>query len=263
MRYFHDTCKPLLEKLNQSDRIDVEANIDIQSAEHFYTALCAFKKTRLQDTIEAIRKELLKGVAPCIKPDQGLCCSPENMPAADLAAGGWIKFPALGEAPAVAGDVWPTGGVRRASAVAGGDEAVSASIIKFDEQTGKQLTSEKVYATEVAKAKPVVPYKVPWKLWLEQNRELGVAEAEKACAVAALNAVHEKMDIAEARVAIILEERSHYVVAEEDILPGKLVLWPCIPRTAKVFDQSPHALAVKVIAMVMAPVGECAPNRLV
>ena len=69
------------------------------------------------------------------------------------------------------------------------------------------------------------------------------------------------MDIVEAPVAIILEDRSHYVVAEADILPGKLVLWPCIPRTAKVLDQSPHAHAVKVTVMVMAPVGEYAPNR--
>ena len=87
----------------------MEANIDIKSSVHFYTTLCAHKKTRLQDAIDAIRKELLKGVAPYIKPNQGLCCSPENMPAADLADGVWIKFPALGEAPAVAGDVWPTG----------------------------------------------------------------------------------------------------------------------------------------------------------
>ena len=133
--------------------------------------------------------------------------------------------------------------------------------MKFDEHTGEQLTSEKVYATEVAKAKPVVPYKVPWKLWLEQNRELGVAETEKACAVAALNDVHEKMDITEAPVAIIQEERSYYVVAEQDILPGKLVLWPCIPRTAKVFDQSAHAHAVKVTVMVMPSVGDGVPNR--
>ena len=136
-------------------------------------------------------------------------CSLKNMPEAPEFAT-WIAFFAQDPESAVADAIWPpTGGIRRAAESASADAPVAAKIVTFDEKTGKMLTAEKEYPTELSKAKVATPYNVPWKDWLQRSRNLGGAETEKAHAVAALQLLHENMCLDVAPVAIILEGKPY------------------------------------------------------
>ena len=123
-------------------------------------------------------------------------------------------------------------------------------MLKFNEETGDQLTSQVQFPVdaEASKQPPVI---LPWRHWRAHNRNVGEVAADQASAVAVLHGIHSLVDLIDQEVDVMQEDGHISVVARTAISEKTLSLPPCVPRTPKVYDKSEHPYMAHIQVQVL------------
>jgi len=206
-------------------RTKLMANIDVVATDAFYVAEVSHR--RKAQSMKCLKEQLLKSVETYVEP---FGITGDAMKSVDTP---WIDF------KGVAGPV---------ADQPAADTNIAPVVIKFDEKTGKALNGQVDFQT---KATEEVRFKLPWREWLVVNKScgsaaLGVFDADKASAVAAIHAIHENFDVAAQKVDVWQTQKVVRVVATEECVPQTIMLPPCVPKQSRVYEKSDHPHAVKI-----------------
>ena len=231
LRFFHVECQPSFAKLKPQLRNTVMANVDIAAADAYYNARTVGKKKSIAD-VDAI---LLLAVT---KYAEELSLAGE---ARQSTTSPWVKF-----IPSIAA---------KAAAVAA---APHLRVQTYNEATGAPQNSQ----VEFHVAHTVdVTHVVPWREWLKNNVGMGAMEADKAAAVAVLQALHSRYPVLDQNIEVMTRGKWMGTVAMQKqggmkdcpIQKGDIILPPCVPRRSQVFEKSTHPSAVEVTVQVLRP----------
>ena len=80
---------------------------------------------------------------------------------------------------------------------------------------------------------------------------MGVVDAEKATAVAALHNIHESWDILGQNIEIWSSANHHYVATTAKVNARSIYLPPCIPKQSVLYKRSDHPFAVEIVVKTM------------
>jgi hypothetical protein len=228
LRFFHGSCKSLVDKLKPHSRIQLLGNIDIAATEAFYGA----KNAKLKE-VQKIEEILLTGTKKYMV-QLGGDATEETMKKL-LGRAEWIVFKEDAATDA------------RQPTEAKIDNA--PHVIHFDELTGKQLiTQVEILA---APEKSIKTEQLPWRTWYSGiGQDMGVTEANQAAAVAVLHSIHQTYDVSKEPVEVWRHGNNIYVTTNRKLKPFEIMLPPCIPRQSKVLEKSEHPYTVQIkIAM--------------
>jgi hypothetical protein len=254
LRFFHVSCKDLVDALPPQSRILLLGNADVAAAEAFWAA----KDPKLKAPEGKIQEMLLAGAKKYMT-QLGL----EANAIGTLGTRGegglkllvgyatWIRLPK--DIPA--GTTGGGGGV-------GGVMDSAPLVIKFDEKTGAQLNQQVEFAvpSEVAKVEQE-NVKLPWREWRSgMGTSLGQTEADQSAAVAVLHGLHVGIPVEHQPIEVWQKMDGQkmdgqqmvggciVVTATGKVEPRAIVLPPCVPNQSKVHERSehPHAVALKI-----------------
>ena len=227
LRFLHVGCKPL-EKSKPQLRNKLLANIDVAATDAFFAAP---KKRSDQKNIPGI---LLASTAKYLEP---LKMQGEDLVSQDAP---WIDFSKKEEEEKKEEEP-------RTSL----ETIVAPAVLQFHEQSGKQLNTQLTFPEEVKQKE--APIKLPWREWWSRSRSFGVAEADKAAAVAVLHHLHERLDMSSQPIQCWQREKVNVVVASEKVEANAILLPPCIPKQSRVVDRTEHPCAVMMREKLMLP----------
>jgi hypothetical protein len=229
LRFFHGSCKGILEKMSPQSRILLLGNVDVAAAEAFFVAkdpqLWALnEKKGVQRT-----QEVLLAATRKYLPQLGL--EPNGTTFSNLeGVASWITWKDAEPVPCA-----PTAA-----------EVTSApAVIGFEESTGRQLNQQVGFDRSVAEAPRA--RKVPWRQWLRTST-IGETEADHAAAVAVLHSTKTNFAGEDEPVEVWDKGGKVTCTATRKIHREEMTL-PCsVPKQSKVYAKSehPHAVALKI-----------------
>ena len=243
LRFFHVSCKLLVDKEAPREQHEIMGNIDIAATTAFYNA----KDSKLKHGPEKIKELLLLAVHKYMKQlklDQMPCLQqPRSELQESVAADMDVQFP--GKADWI---IWKTGAavvnVKGAEATTSPLSSTAAvCAIKFDAVTGAKLTTQVDFSKNDTKA---IPRKLPWRQWREETT-LGLIESDKAAVVTVLADLHH-VDCE--HITIWEANGKAAVKVDRKVTKGQVLLAPCIPKQCKVLVDSVHPHAVHINLMV-------------
>ena len=204
LRFFHVGCEEYMKVLSPQSRIKGLANLDIAAASTFYAAADEKKKC----TTDKIRKQLLDATATYLEP---LGIKETNLPSPKAE---WIKFGTPAKEPPP-----PTEP----------ESAPVPIVVEYDERTGRQIT------TQVSLEKVTLPveekqWKLPWREWAKNDKNMGSLVADKAAAVAVLHTLHQHIPIESEWVEIWDKKGGQCVVTTGAVKSEAILLPPCVPK---------------------------------
>ena len=212
------------------------------------------RKATTDCLIASVRSELLKATAKFLSSLQPFLEPGESVLSGSDKDQAWISY-------TLPSQTLPQGS-KQTSAIqtAVAEECPKVSVLKFDETTGQQLITQQLerFSSSVAvkagggvKATPQT-LSLPWAQWYDTSRLLGSFEADKATALAVLGAVHEKCDVHQAPLDLLMRDSKVWVVATCDLEANTLKIPPCVPRASQVYRTSDHPAAVMIKVQCMA-----------
>ena len=122
----------------------------------------------------------------------------------------------------------------------------------FDEESGAKLTEQVDFAKPETQKLPSV--KVPWRDWRDWRCVCGPSgqdEADKATAVAVLDAIDENFPVEKQPIEVYCDDNKLYRVTAVGNVPLRTIwLPPCIPKQSKVHavriaTSHPHSVQIK------------------
>ena len=240
LRFFHGSCKGIVDKMQPQSRIQLLGNIDIAAAEAFFNV----KPHKSGVGAKKIEESLLAGTVKYLAP---LGLEGDDQRAMGLSGvAQWIVFKKDAEPE-------PT-----ATATATEDR-IAPAVIHFDELSGQQLSTQVDFTQQQQQPKTIAhtpPQKLPWREWHTGiASRMGDVAADKSAAVAVLHNIFQHFRVTMQPIEVWRHEnRGHYfVTATRKVTPWEILLPPCIPKQSKVFDRSGHPLAVEIQVEVRPP----------
>ena len=221
LRFFHGTCRDELANAQPTpqSRSKTLANIDVACTDAFYAA--RFQKSARDE----VRRSMLVAGAK-FATELGVATK-------KIAELPWIDFDAAIKKDKNAGDL------------------VAPNIVKFDEETGEQLSTQ-VEVEEATQTTQMV--RLPWREWIKANDD--AEEPDKASAVAALHALLENFGPTDANVDVIDSGGQIICTSAAVAEVNAICIPPCISTQARVYSASEHPFAVRVFQKVMKNVSE-------
>ena len=240
LRFFHGSCKDLVDKMKPQSRILFLGNIDVAAAESFWAA----KDPKLKYGEQKIQEILLAGTKKYLA-QLGLEEDEEKVNSL-YGRAHWICF----KKDAEPGQAIPTA-VETSSA---------PSVIKFDEITGTQLNTQVDFGVPSEEKKQA--HKLPWREWRSGiGSSLGQTEADKSAAVAILHGLHGCFAVDLEPIEVWQQEGNTFVTATRKAKAYDIMLPPCVPKQSKVLERSEHPHAVGINLRVIRPTGQCAEGQ--
>jgi len=231
LRFFHVSCKDIIDGLTPQLRIQLCGNVDTQAAEAFWLVRNGRGTKNVAD--EKVRANLLQATAKYLAP-LGLDKDATKLMSLPGRAS-WIDFTASvnelqEEKEAVTNKTAP-------------------KVVFFNEATGMKTSNKGNFDAETV-TKP--RQKVPWREWYSGiGPSVGRVEGDKAAAVAVLQGIHATFDVVKQPIEVWQDHASKtWVTASRSAKPGDIVLPPCVPKASRVVEQSEHnwAIPIKMIS---------------
>ena len=140
------------------------------------------------------------------------------------------------------------------SAVAGTEKVTHAEpvVIRYCEQRGIALNRPEIRAEVVQGGR----FRLPWQQWLvaETTSELAVRDSQKACAIMVQQLMHRQAQAVSSDMPIDVQwdpdAKSTVVVTTEPAVAGSIKLFPCVPITLKMRDDSTHPDRVYITCLL-------------
>jgi len=240
LHYFHVALLPILDAMTESARRAFLANVSLVTAE----AVIATKSS------ESASAALLQAVAKLHAEATGnAAVAGLHMPEAEEA---WIKFGPV--APGV-GQANPSAGKQPANTT-----RLMPQLIRFDPKTGQPLNKQESVVTESTPDAGPLLVLLPWREWRSSAPSQGLdsAVADQAAILLVLRAHHVAKESEEWPVDLLMYATTgqRTVRASEELLEGRLNLWPCVPKAGRVHRNSAHPNRVGVTVTSKGPEGE-------
>ena len=160
-------------------------NVDIGIADALMSTIVEYKN---KPSIDVAQKAMLTSVAKNLSDEQIRRCTEFT----SVVGCEWIKF-----------EVAPTQTAVAAATTLAGESNAKVRVLQFDEKTGVLLQKQVTFDEQDRSRGQTI--EAPWKLWHEQNLNMGAKHADKACVITMLENIHRKWDVSSVDVKIMLK----------------------------------------------------------
>ena len=122
-------------------------------------------------------------------------------------------------------------------------------VLNFDEQQGA-LMSDVQDEVQIARREVPPEIELHWRAWseLELAKELGMKQADMAAALSVLRTIWTSYPVQDEGITIMFDPNNGRmgVFAQRALNAGECLLAPCVPRCAKLWEQSEHPFRVAI-----------------